>query len=72
MFTVNEGALDRIVRVGLGLALLLVALLALSGVWQLVAGGAGLILLITGAVGFCPLYSILRVSTRPAPPAARR
>jgi hypothetical protein len=60
----NESGLDRIIRVALGI--LLVTLYA-TGV---VGGGFGIILtvlggilIITGAVGFCPLYSIFKLRT---------
>jgi hypothetical protein len=55
----NEGKTDRIVRVVLG-----VILLSLTVVGpQTLFGLAGLVPLITGAVGFCPLYKILGLST---------
>jgi hypothetical protein len=65
--TTNESNLDRVIRIVLGVAL---AAVALGGVvsapllyvtWVLAA-----ILLITGIVGFCPLYAILRTGTKPA------
>jgi hypothetical protein len=69
MFKVNEGPVDRGIRVVLGIALLLVALVGVGvsstlGVVLLVAGAA---LTITGAVGFCGLYKVLGINTCPAP-----
>jgi hypothetical protein len=69
MFKVNEGPIDRAVRVVLGLALLAVAVFAVEtsstiGIVLLVAGAA---LTITGAVGFCGLYRVLGINTCPAP-----
>jgi hypothetical protein len=58
----NEGALDRILRVLAGLAILSLALVGPKTVW----GYLGLVPLITGAAGYCPLYAILRISTRGA------
>ena len=60
----NEGNLDRGLRVVLGLALL--ALLAVGPVpgWGLV-GLVGLVPLLTGAIGSCPIYTLLGVSTCP-------
>jgi hypothetical protein len=72
MFATNEGSLDRAIRLVLGVALLALALAALSGVWQIVAGAAAVILLLTAAVGFCPLYRIFGISTCAVRPAARR
>lgn len=64
MIRMNEGTTDRAIRIGLG-ALLLA--LGWSGV---VAGTAGTVLkvlgfvpLITGLVGWCPLYKVLGVRT---------
>jgi hypothetical protein len=63
----NESGLDRIIRVILGIALLA---LYFTGT---VTGGLGIlfivlgaIALITGVVGFCPLYMLLKVSTNKA------
>lgn len=63
--TMNEAMWDRIVRIVLGIALLY---LGFGGV---VGGGLGTALgiigfvpLLTGLVGWCPLYSLLRISTK--------
>jgi hypothetical protein len=60
----NEAGWDRLVRVLLGIILLY---LGWGGV---VAGGWGVFLkiigflpLLTGLVGFCPLYALLRIRT---------
>ncbi|MGE5602184.1 MAG: DUF2892 domain-containing protein [Nitrososphaerales archaeon] len=61
----NESNLDRIIRGILGVALLLVAFLAVpTGALQIVLAVIGVVLLVTGAVGFCPLYRILGLSTK--------
>ena len=63
---VNEGPIDRIVRVAAGIALLAVALLGLvASPLSLVAGAVGVILVATGALGFCPLYALVGFSTCP-------
>ena len=63
----NEGTIDRIIRAVVGVAALLGAFALGSGsiafVLLLVVGA---ILLVTAAVGFCPLYRMLGISTRPA------
>ncbi len=59
----NENAVDRTIRVILGLALLSLTLAGPRSLWGLV----GLVPLATGLVGFCPLYRIVGVSTCPAP-----
>jgi hypothetical protein len=63
----NESLIDRIVRVGLGVGL---AVLLLAGVVAApllyVAWVVAAIALVTGIVGFCPLYALLRISTKRA------
>lgn len=61
----NEGRLDRGIRVVLGLALLSLTVIGPHTLWGLV----GLVPLITGAVGSCPLYSLFGLSTCPVAPA---
>ncbi|MFC3118373.1 YgaP family membrane protein [Jhaorihella thermophila] len=62
--TRNEGTLDRILRVILGLALISIVFVGPQTPW----GWIGLIPLLTGLVGICPLYSILGISTCPMKP----
>lgn len=59
----NIGAVDRWVRVVLGLILLSLTFTGPKTLWGLV----GLVLLATAAVSFCPLYSVLGWSTGPKP-----
>ena len=59
--TVNEGALDRALRVMAGLALIALTLTHVIGVW----GWIGVVPLVAGAVGFCPLYAVLGIRTCP-------
>jgi hypothetical protein len=72
MFTVNEGTLDRGIRLVAGLILLALVFMTMTGIRQIVAAVAGLILLATAAIGFCPLYALFDVTTCPRQPAARR
>ena len=58
--TRNEGNLDRIARVALGLVLIGLAASGTVGAW----GWLGLVPLLTGAGGMCPLYSVLGINTR--------
>jgi hypothetical protein len=57
----NAGTIDRAVRVGAGLLLIGLAASGTIGVW----GYIGLVPLITGAIGMCPLYSVLGINTCP-------
>lgn len=60
----NEGAADRVLRAILGVVLLAVALAAgLEGAGKIVLMVVGGIALLTGAIGFCPLYRIVGLST---------
>ena len=65
MFTTNEGTLDRALRVLVGLALLAWFFLDQgAGFWHY-AKLIGIVPLVTGVIGSCPLYSILGISTCP-------
>jgi hypothetical protein len=56
---INEGPLDRVVRVVVGLAVLSLTVVGPHSLWGLV----GLVPLLTGLVGFCPLYRLLGIRT---------
>ncbi|MCX7176259.1 MAG: DUF2892 domain-containing protein [Proteobacteria bacterium] len=58
---VNEGSLDRILRVVAGLALIAWAAFFGGPVWAWI----GLVPLATGSIGMCPLYSMLGINTCP-------
>jgi hypothetical protein len=58
----NVGGIDRVLRIVLGLALIGLTLAGTIGVW----GWIGLVPLATAAIGFCPLYPMLGISTCPA------
>lgn len=58
----NENTFDRVVRVILGLAILSLVFFGPRTPW----GWVGLIPLVTGLVGSCPLYAVLGWSTCPA------
>lgn len=61
-FATNEGTLDRVLRVLVGLALLSLVFFGPKTLWGLV----GLVPLATGLAGTCPLYSLLGIRTCPA------
>ena len=66
--TVNEGTLDRTVRAIAGVLLVAAWLLGwLSGTFAVVLGIVGVVLLLTAAVGFCPLYRVLGMNTCAVP-----
>jgi hypothetical protein len=66
MFNLNVGGVDRIFRIVLGLILLAVAVFVASGFWAIVSGIFGAIFLVTGAIGWCPLYLPFKFSSRKA------
>ena len=55
----NEGALDRAVRIALGVGLLALVFVG-PHTWL---GLIGLVPLATGVVGFCPLYRLVGLRT---------
>lgn len=55
----NIGSTERVLRLLLGLALIVVAIVV-PGAWW---GWFGVIPLTTAVVGWCPLYSLLGIST---------
>ncbi len=57
----NVGALDRLLRIVLGLSLIGQSLAGVIGMW----GWIGLVPLAAAAIGFCPLYTMLGVNTCP-------
>ena len=58
----NEGFIDRLLRVAVGLFLLALVFVGPQTPW----GWLGLIPLVTGLLGFCPLYRLIGVNTCPA------
>ncbi len=57
--TRNEGMLDRLLRVALGVVLIALVFVGPQIPW----GWIGVIPLVTGLVGTCPLYSVLGMNT---------
>jgi DUF2892 family protein len=55
----NEGTIDRILRVLVGLGLISLAFFGPHTAW----GYLGLIPLLTGVFGICPLYAVLGIRT---------
>ena len=64
----NEGTIDRIVRVIVGIVLIgagiyLAAVADQKYMWGWLVAAVGLIPLVTGIIGFCPIYTILKIGT---------
>ncbi len=71
--TRNMGAVDRTVR------LILVAVVAalyargiVAGTLAIVLGAVGIVFLVTSAIGYCPTYTLVGVSTVGTPARAAR
>lgn len=58
---VNEHNIERVLRIVVGLVLLGLTFTGTIGAW----GWVGLVPLATGAIGWCPLYTMLGISTCP-------
>lgn len=57
----NEHAVERVIRVVVGLGLLSIVFVGPKTLWGLL----GLVPLLTGLVGSCPLYTLFGFSTCP-------
>jgi len=67
MFKGNEASWDRVVRVVVGIVLLYLGLgNVVSGGLGVVVDVVGALLVVTGLAGFCPLYALLKLSTKKA------
>lgn len=55
----NEHSIDRVIRVALGLMLLTIVFVGPQTAW----GWLGLIPLVTGLLGRCPIYTLLGINT---------
>jgi hypothetical protein len=62
--TKNVGGLDKWARIGAGVALIALGLFGPLGWW----GAIGVVPLVTGLMGTCPLYGLLGVNTCPLAP----
>ncbi len=67
MLKLNMANWDRIARFIIGIVLLVLALTGtVAGVLGIIFDIIGAIFVVTGLVGFCPLYAVLKFSTRKA------
>ena len=56
---VNEGTIDRTIRIVVGLALIIIVGFGMNSWW----GAIGIVPLLTGIASRCPMYSVLGIST---------
>ena len=60
----NMSSLDRILRVIIAAAVAVLYFMGvLTGTWAIVLGVVAVIFLLTGLIGFCPLYTLFKIST---------
>ncbi len=65
MFKTNEGTADRVLRVAVGLALLIWFFVDQGqGFWHY-AKLIGIVPVLTGLLGWCPLYTVFGINTCP-------
>jgi len=60
----NVGGIDKILRIAVGAVLLILAIMGVGTPWTWI----GVVPLVTGLIGFCPLYTILGINTCPVNP----
>jgi hypothetical protein len=62
--TKNESSIDRVIRVVIAVAALAGAFaVGFGSVWAWVLVAVAGIMLVTAAIGFCPLYAVFGIST---------
>ncbi|MCK9554149.1 DUF2892 domain-containing protein [Aquamicrobium sp.] len=61
---INIGTPERMARLVLGAILLVLAFVAgLPPLWAWIAGIVGVVMIVTGALRFCPAWSIFGINT---------
>jgi hypothetical protein len=61
LLPVNEHPVERILRVAAGIVILSLVFVGPKSLWGLL----GIVPILTGALGSCPLYTVLGISTCP-------
>lgn len=64
----NVGALDRTVRIVLGIALIAMVFVGPQTPW----GWIGIVPLVTAGLSWCPLYTVLGIQTCAIPPSKEK
>ncbi len=60
----NSGGMERIIRGVLGVVLVLAWLLHwVPGTLGLILGILGAVFVVTAAIGFCPIFAVLKINT---------
>jgi hypothetical protein len=59
----NVGQTDRLFRILIGVGILAYFVIGSWSAWAFL----GVLLVVTGLIGYCPLYSVLRINTNRRP-----
>lgn len=62
---INEGLMDRVLRIVVGLGILSLAFWGLETQWAFI----GLVPIMTGIFGYCPFYTLFGITTCPMKPS---
>jgi hypothetical protein len=60
----NEARWDRVARITFGAVLISAGLIGVAGAWVWALAAVGVVLVVTGIVGWCPIYAWLGIGTR--------
>lgn len=60
----NVGSTDRMVRYVLAVVFFVLALFVFAGVWKWIFALLGVVMVVTAALNFCPIWAALRINTR--------
>jgi len=59
----NEGGIDRIGRAVLAVVFLYLGIAVLAGIMKIIVFVLAAVMIVTSAVGVCPLYGVCKIST---------
>ena len=60
----NQANWERIFRIALGIALVVIGFAVVGGTVGTILGIVGIVPLATGAIGWCPAWSLFKINTR--------
>lgn len=60
---VNEGTLDRDIRIVLGIVFTILTMFYMPPIFALVSGALAIIMFVTSALGVCPIYALFGINT---------
>lgn len=58
------GSIDRVIRILIAVVIVVLFFsYEITGITAIILGALAVVMMITGLIGFCPLYSMLRIKT---------